>query len=472
MPQRFVNPVRACTIGRVGFLQCLYAFDVLPGDRTAINFVGNFTLAKLRRRLAYDISVRVTAWYVKDRHIWGEAYLDMLRRGETNVGNSHDMPSFTPSTGTGAFYNFGNGRLFGSTSPNGNIALNARYPVGMSEIWLDGFRASTWPLSQHTPANGVELEQQDWTYFHNEERNEGKVFYPRRNLNTESSADFGYPCARELAAVNAMYGDAFAASSDAADLPDSGLTLYGIEQIRQGFKSETRREIDAQYTDDIHAEDYGTSLGPDAVQRPELFWMEDFRIPQSNMPLLDQAGRGETATLSQGQININIRRKFFPESGMVFICLVPRWPTLIENEVAQHSKDATPGFLSLIPREDWFEVQPPETHNPRDYVDNTQSSMLPSSLGKVPRGNRFRVRHNAIHSNYDNLHGYPFLPLSKIGSSSGENLALVYCQRDDYREVFLTDSQYNWQFETQGQLDEIRPVGGVRASVFAGGSAK
>lgn len=413
--------------GQIGCLQTLSVIPVVAGDKMAVNMTKVFRLSPLRRNLTMDARVDMFAFYVPHRQVYGDDWLNFIKEG---IDESTTFPTVTMTNDPAQpWFSYMGQPLIG------NDVVPLAYVAGYNRIWNRYFRHPTDDpallADTALPTGGEKISGR------------GVAHLPTP-WNTGNDAEVD---ASDLQV------------STAGDLLD--LTEFAQQQAR--LVTERRREFYSQRYNDVLLTTFGSSVNIDADERPELCHRSSFWLSGYDVDGTDDAALGQYSGKAAGVGRLNMRKKMFPEHGLLWIMAVLRFPPVHEKE--RHFLLGNPqwSYKEVSGDPDVLANEPPETLDLADYFNPAGGASFVADAGINPYGQWYRWQPNAVNVTFDSLNGYCFL---RGGIAS--KTAARYLAPETYNDVFQTTQAGHWQSQGRLDCDVDRVVPPVEASIFAG----
>lgn len=240
------------------------------------------------------------------------------------------------------------------------------------------------------------------------------------------------------------------------------LNLSELTRHKAILKSEIERNWFGKRYTDLLERTWGGFADADADQRPTLLmretnWMSGYDIDGSGDANLGQYA-GKAATV----LDMNIHRRFFPEHGCLWLMALVRFPTIWEKEVHYLARKVNPDYDEISGDPDTLMGRRPHTLN-RWEVFSAIASTDTATLGIHPYGQWYRYHPSVIHSRFDELDGFPFLPYAPQSV-----LQAQYHYPGDYDDVFATSQLGHWRSQLRVNAIVDRVVPGPVTSIYTG----
>lgn len=421
-------------LGVMGHLQTLSIIPVLAGDSVTINVNSIMRLSPLRRHLLVDAKVDYFGFYVPHRHSYGSTWVDMIKDG---ANSATILPEVDPSTG-GVHYLATQMRPGYGTWPQWMFS-------GYNQIWNRYFR-----FLQLTP------EVPD-TYNGNGTPS-GHTVGNSPLIGSVAQRKFGFNCAR----VKTPWTTGIVPSIIAADKEVASATVLNIIDLakaKMSYKTKEEREWFAQRYNDVLKNTFGSGVNIDADERPELLFRKTMPINARDIDGTDDATLGTYSSKSLTGHRFNIRRKFMPEHGAIFILALVRFPTIGFQEILPISR-LVQDYAVMSGDFDLASVEEPEIVD----MDKWLGDGSVTDPGTIPAGSHWRHQNNSVHFDYQALLGFPFLDDNELDT----HVKLVYTGSNDYAGVFQTTQLGQWQCQSAISVEALRHFPTAKKSIYAG----
>lgn len=411
--------------GAIGSLQTLSCIKVVAGDSMSLDASLVFRLSPLRRNLYLDAVVDLFAFYVPDRHVYGQNWVDFMKAGFDEA--------VTLGTDTLAVQTANNYNCFGAPLSQGTA-----YPR-----WATRPYVQIWNRYFRDPTDVAGLLSE--SYFTGTptaaEANYGlKTCHIKRiwncaNLTTLTSADYTLP-------------------AQAAGEVD----LYALAALKGRLRTESARDWFATRYNDLLKHTFDSTVNIDADQRPELVMRSRQWLSGYDVDGTDDATLGNFSGKAAGVMHLNFPTRFFPEHGSLWIMGLVRFPAIVINEYNYLYSKAEPTYAQIAGDPDIIRRSKPVSLN------GNELSLANVVVGDTPHSQWFREQPSTVHEDYYVTAGHPFLNLN---SATVRN-DFVYIPQTQYDEVFKTLQLKHWNCQGHLKLTANRFIPDVRESIFAG----
>lgn len=430
--------------GQIGHLQTLSVIPVLAGDSFSLNMNNLMRLSPLRRILSVDAQVDYFAFYVPHRHVYGDAWLTFIKEGLQGSSLLDLITLGTVGPNGGNVYYMG-----------GNFSIVAgQYAkwmfTGYNQIWNRYFRFLKLTPEVPDDYNGTGTP----------------VGHTADNSPLDGDADmrlYGFPCARLKTPWTTGIDGTIVDADRRFALTDGNTTLdiIDLEQAKKTYKTQVEREWFANRYTDVLKNTFGSGVNIDADQRPELLNRMTVGISGHDVDGTDDATLGSHVGKAIAGHQFNVRRKFIPEGGAVWVMALVRFPTLHHREyhpILQQAQD----YLRIAGDYDAVRMQPPAPDTLNTWTQ--PPSISNHDLGTIAYGQWYRHQQNVVHVNYEAIDGYPFLGTGQFGG----HRSAVYVGETDYDDMFQSESLGQWQSQAAIRVSVKRRFPTARDSLFAG----
>lgn len=431
MPKRYPYDLSHYSFmtGKLGRLMTLTNIPIVAGDSIGLNIAGAIRMSPLRRDLALDALVDLFAFFVPHRHVYGDNWIDFIRQG------ADETVTFPTVTATEVHQYLG---VAGTT--------------GLMPLWMISGYNRIWNRYFRVP-NGAVGELSETGINALQTTTEGRVY--------------GQLCARLKTLPTTGHGLADAAADDNRFIAtvsgnNATISLTGLERQKAHFKTELERHWFGRRYTDVLERVYGGYAGSDADERPTLLmresqWMSGYDVDGSGDANLGQYA-GKAATV----LDMNIPKKFFPEHGVLWIMALVRFPTIFELEKPYLTGKHQPTYDQIAGDPDTVGNRAPHTLL-RNELFNGVGALDASNIGFHPYGQWYRYQPSVVHSRFDELSGFPFIPYVPLTVAQAQ-----YHQTGDYDHVFATTQLGHWRSQFRVNVMANRVVPGPLSSIYTG----
>jgi hypothetical protein len=411
--------------GQIGRLQTIFTVPTYANDTISINLVGALRLSELKRYLTLDCKVDLFAFHVKHRSIFGSSWTDMIAEG---IQHASTLSATYTSTVTV--------ECLGGVPP-GNMP--DAYPEGYKKIWNDFFR--------------IPNATSEWTGF--------------SNVNAIGNlTEYGKECARLPAFWNTGIPDANIDAQDYQEVAPNvsgNIELLDIANIQAEYEDQQDLEWFSHRYRDVLAYKHGsTGISIDADERPELLmhveqWLSGYDIDGTDIQTL-----GNYKGKSQGIIQMKMPPKYFNESGMIWVMILLRFPSILQEErhyLMHHSWD----YETIAADPALWSIKPPIEMTEDDFHGGGGTD----SWGHHPYGQWTRTQPNRVHNLFHGLEGFPFIAEDDISDST----ELLY--EDNVWgmggiDFFMSEDLGHWNLVSKAEIEARRNIPQARTSIYAG----
>lgn len=411
--------------GKMGQLQTLSAVPVIAGDSVDQELVGSIRLSQLRRGLAVDSHVDVFTFYIPHRHIYGDAWVDLMKGGidATPIDDNEPLNGLSRVA-----YLAQNAPL---QIGNGNLFIPMHYPQGYRNIFNNYFKVP-WELDDNRRAVDLPTDIQK----------------------------YGYLCGH----MNAIWNTPLPPETDTnktftADVSGAEATI-NIQDLNTAYaKLHTDQERDMfmqRYRDVM--ESFGGYANPDVDERPKLLMHSEFWASGYDVDGTDQATLGQFSGRVQQSFKHKVPRFYVPEHGMVWTMALVRFPPLLSAEshylacqekITYEDYAGDPTIVGNIPT---------KTVNLGE-IQNWNNTGLEEF--QMPHSQWYRTHPNTLHTDYSELQGFPFIndPIRTQDEMLRVNPA-------DFDEMFQTTQLGHWNMQAKNNFTVLRSLPSARDSIM------
>lgn len=413
--------------GKMGQLQTLSAVPVIAGDSVDQELVGSLRLSQLRRGLAVDSHVDVFTFYIPHRHIYGDAWVDLMKGGID--ATPIDMVDSVGTLERLSFLAQNTPQLYGA-NPG---FLPKMYYQGYLNIFNNYFKVPWEDDDQRTLQQAV-----------------------------DSGGDvdrYGFVCGHMNAIWNTpLPPETGTNKTFTADVSGVEATI-NIQDLNTAFaKLHTDQERDMfmqRYRDVM--ESFGGYANPDVDQRPKLLMHSEFWASGYDVDGTDQATLGQFSGRVQQSFKHKVPRFYVPEHGMVWTMALVRFPPLLSNE--KHYLAAQP----LVTYEDVAGDPTIVGNIPTKELNLYEIQYGPGGNNKfrMPHSQWYRTHPNTIHGNYSELQGFPF-----INNYIDNEDDMLRVRPADFDEMFQTTQLGHWNMQAKNNFTVLRSLPSARDSIM------
>ncbi|UOF78725.1 major capsid protein [Microviridae sp.] len=438
--------------GHIGRIQMLTCIPVEAGSSLEIRGSGVFRTAPTRKEIISDCQVDVIGFYVKHRSIYGQAHIDFMNSGVD------ESQTFTGITVNPAYNNL---EYLGL---NQAAATIPRHMVeGYNRIFHNFFAVKSLQLS----ADSTSIAPTDYTWL------------PTTEAGANNCRRFGRLAARlphVLCGGNQISTGVPTTSWEANELNDSDalVTVTGgqfdirdLASIQARFSTETSRAWFNHFYQDVMQEIFGVHIGEDADPRnlqPEMLFRDTHWVSGYDVDGHDDATLGSFQGKTLDRIEFNMRRKMFPEGGMVWVLMVPRYPTVHQREIHPLWTNVNPSYTDWAGDPTIIAAQEPVPWNPSNWLMGGSAYTPPSpSQFQEAYGQHYRFQNSRVHGNYASIPGYPFTQVNAADPTSW-----YYFADEEYDATFQTSQVAQWQGSFRIDCNKFSLIPSVGSSIFAG----
>jgi len=426
----------------IGALQTLQVIPILPGDSIDMLMHIQTKLSPLRRSLSVDALVSVMGFYIPHRQIYDADWISFIEGG---VDTATTLTGQTIGAGSGAIYDYLGGHFVeGSTYAKWRLE-------GYNRIWDRFFRHKTltpdmtlnWvPATGTRPTNHTALNSPI--------------------VASDFQNKFGFPCSRlPTPWARGIVSGITTADTD-FDTASSTYSIISLNQLKARYRSELERDWFYQQYPDIMKGEFGTKVNIDTDERPDMLFKHDFPINGYDIDGTDDVTLGVSSGKAIGTGAYIMPRKYFPEHGALWIMLLIRFPTIVENEMHPLAgiTNAAPSYKMIAGDNGIVAAEPPATEDLDEWTTSTGNI----DVGTMPYGQHYRWQPNHVHTQYDEILGMPFINSTQITNHQ----EAVYIQSNEYNDVFQSKKLGNAQAQCAFKINALRNFPAPSTSIFAG----
>ena len=345
----------------IGGMQTLGVWPVLPNDSFDMLGFLQVKLSPLRRALSLDCVVDVCGFYVPHRHVYDDDWITFIEQG---VDGTTTLTDKDIGAGTGQIYSYLGGRFTeGNSYPRWRLE-------GYNRIWDRYMRHKT--LTPDLDHSWVPVDSTR------------PINHTASNSPIVSSVwinDFGFPCARP--ATPWSRGIVSGITTDDTELASATeFSIIALEQLKGRYKSELERDWFYNQYPEIMSGQFGTGVSIDTDQRPELLFREKFSIQGYDVDGHDDATLGVSSGKALGNGGFRMKRKYFNEHGAIWVVMIPRFPTILENEMhpLENVDMSEPTYKEIAGDNEIISVEPPFA----DDLDSWTTETGNVDIGTIP----------------------------------------------------------------------------------------
>lgn len=412
------------TAGKIGRLMTIGRTYVLPGDSYEQNLVGSLRMSALRRGLAVDSKADICSFYIPFRHIYGDQWVDMIKKGV-------DAPYFDSkdewNTGTPSFLGV-NGRW---SSELTQTQTHQHVRKAYENIWNNYFKTPYKP-DQTFPPTGGNLDN-------------NSLLWGAKCCHIKTLWSQPVP---ERATTNASY-----------TVSGSSIDLSNLNETYAKLHSDEERAFFMQRYRDV-IRDSGGSTHYDADSRPHLLKRTEFWASGYDVNGTDQSSLGQFTGRVQQSFKHQVPRFFVPEHGMIVTVALVRFPSTnsAERNYLDGGRDKTINYFDFAGDSLLIGNTPPAEYRVNDFF-----SVLVSDTEKIKlaAGQMHRYAPDWVHNRYHELQGFPFMNYTPTGEDER-----LYIKPESYDEVFQTDQLGHWNVQARNNVNILRELPTARDSMM------
>ena len=428
--------------GEIGRLQTLDRFYVNAGEVVSMNVGKLITrFSPMRVPLLFGAQADICVFYVKHRHVYGNVEKEFHRKG---VNESVTFPGCNMNAGSTSYtgdinhayvdaYSQGDRSRLAAYSLGSSHAANIlplHMPEGLRRIWNGFYRVPTdYGTGQHDFTENINLKgynANDWENWWLSD--DGFMYGPRcAHLKTRWST-----------AVEDRVPDS---SSDVEVSGISGTTgsvsIHDFARVKASYRTENQRQFLADKYEDVMREDYGVNINAEEEYRPTLLWRHKLNMGGYEVEKTD-LDAGDAHTRGVDTHGFRVPGKYFPERGVIWTCILVRFPSIVADECHWFDKVVNPSYLEAAANADLLAAEPPHHIDMRNHFSGTSSVR---DVGVVPYGEWYRTHTNRIHNQYKAY-------AANVKDDSGGGLPIIFTQPvtkadhwyvnpDRYEKMFL-----------------------------------
>lgn len=417
-PQDLSHFVYQC--GEIGRLTTIHAIPVVAGDSFQDRLVGSFRLSPMRRNLSLDPKLELFTFYVPHRHIYGDEWVDFLKKGPSTPTTPNKLSNTGLINGTEAAML---GLSVDETIDVGSQVMNvAKWRrLGIKNIWENYFKRPDDPNPPSVPSSPYCCHlKRNWNAWSPESRDDNQT------LDVSSGLD--------ILQLNAR-----AAS-------------YHVDQKRSLFAQRYRDVVDS----------FGGKTTADVDQRPTLLAHTSVFGSGYDVDGTSQDSLGQYAGRVTTSFNHYTPRFFVPEHGAIWVVALVRFPPVVnaENNFLETKRDITYEEIACDPV--LMANTPRVNHTLADYFSGHDFGAQTLPDMPMTNGNWYREHPNFVNRKFTALQGYPFLKANYI-----EPDRPWYIRSDVYNSMFQTDQLDHWQVYAKSNAMALRSMPSSRQTLLA-----
>lgn len=417
------------TAGKIGRLQTLSQVPVIAGDSFEQKLIGSIRLSPLRRGLAVDSVLDVFSFYVPHRHVYGgEVWADFMEKGiSSNPLAMYDSISAV-NTGKLSFLGINNA---GASSGRQNLPLWSYQ--GYKNIY-DNYFQVPWTRGDQHPNSELPITCE--------------LFM---NTNGEM-AKYGAACAHLKSIWSTPLPSFRDDGQKTAPIVGSSIDLMALNQEYGKLHTQQERDLFMSRYRDI-MKSFGGSTHYDADNRPHLLmrsttWASGYDVDGTTEVTLGQ----HTGRVMQS-FKHEVPRFFVPEHGTIHTVAVLRFPTSHQLENHYLMNNPAVDYATMAGDPSIVANTPPVKLRAVDVFDTDSTA----SLGDIAHSQWYRYHPDLIHSDYNDLQGYPFLKLIPVAQQTQ-----LYINTQQYDGMFQTDQLGHWNMQAKNNITVLRNLPTVR----------
>lgn len=407
--------------GEIGRIKTLSFTNVLPGDSVDIDALGVIRLSPLKRGLSLDGKVDVCSFYVPYRHIYGQDWIDFIKKGHGSTLGNYTDPC-TPQVYSCNYLGFNNGH--GTTVPK----------------WLSQSYLNIYNNYYKVPSDDDEVRLP--------------------NALLENDQRFGLAaCHLESIWTAPLPND----SIMSRNISVSGEQLDIMKLKQEYAKLNTEQERDffmARYRDII--KNFGGYVDTDADNRPTMLMRTEFWASGYDVDGTGQATLGQFSGRVQQSWRHSVPRFFVPEHGVIMTLALVRFPPIHLGERPYLAVSHNPTYLEFAGDADLIASQPPA----EIVVGTIISGSSVSNKFKTPFGQWFRYHPSFVNDRFGAVGGFPFLNNPVVCSSTASKTCQAYVDPYDYNDMFETLQLAHWNVQCKFNVHVDRYLPTARESIM------
>lgn len=408
------------TCGAIGALKVISYQNLIAGDSLEMNTVGSFRLSPLKRGLALDTCLELFTFYVPYRHIYGDAWVNMMKDG---ISSETILPVEPYSEHAG--YNV---RFLG-TRRNHSYTVPKWLLQGYYQIYNNYFKRPWSP--DYAPAIG--------------------------DLPASYRRD-GIPCNHLKTIWSAPLNPDTPLSSH-LNVPVSGtsgsLDIMNLDRAYGQLHTVQERDyFMLRYRDVI--ESFGGRTTIDADNRPQLLMRSKFWASGYDVDGTDQSSLGQFAGRVQQTFNHKLPRWYCPEHGVVMTLALARFPPIVHNEVNYFVGNESITYPLIAGDPAIVGNIPPHEMQIWHVVPGVTGKL------KVPHSQWYRVHNNHVDEAYDDIGSFPFCELQSLAQPEA-NMRIF---PDHYDKCFQSLQLKHWNIQCKFNDTVYRRLPSARDSIM------
>ncbi len=411
--------------GTIGRVKTLSFTNVLPGDSVDIDAIGALRLSPLRRGLTLDSKVDICTFYVPYRHVYGQAWIDFIKKGQS----ADPIPdsTFTDPCGDGDF----------SCNYLGlNNAGSFKVPKWLSQSYLNIYNNY-----YKVPTDADETRKPN-------------VFNPYE-------ATFGLTACHLESIWTAPLPNGSITSRNMA-APGDNLDIIKLKQ--EFAKLETDQERDffmTRYRDIIKS--LGGHVDTDADNRPTMLMRTEFWASGYDVDGTSQSTMGQFSGRVQQSWRHSVPRFFVPEHGVIMTLILVRFSPIHSSERPYLATLTSPTYLDIAGDPALVANQPPVEVPIGSILSNSSKT----NKFKMAHSQWYRYHPNFVNARYTLLQGFPFLnkPI-ECDINNVNKTVQAYVDPTDYEDMFETLQLVHWNTQCKFNVHVDRNLPTTRESIM------
>lgn len=415
--------------GDIGSLTTLSVTPVIAGDSVESIVSGSFKLSPLRRNLTLDNKLDFYAFYVPHRHCYPDnIFEEFLRRGPSTPTELNILAKKTES----GFDLSPANRLIDTKNFR---ALAISYADEQIAVGLPNWRCSPYELIYNN-------------YFKRPDT-------PDRSLDSDSDTQFGsgFPACKLKNLWSASLPNS---TPNSGNVVSSDTEFMITDVVKQAAAFNEQQELDFfshRYRDVVNG--FGGNTTADVDNRPTIIATHSQYASGYDIDGTTEQSLGQFSGRVTQSFKFKIPRFFCNEHGSIWIMCLARFDPVVSAENNYLDLNANPNYdvfagnANVIANAGTFDLD-------RDRIFNHLSSS--AGYSTVPHSQWYRYQCNYVSPDYVALNGYPFL--SDI--TEGE---LIYCNSQEYRDIFQTNQLKQWNIQARNNLTIFRTMPSAHSTI-------
>lgn len=412
------------TCGKIGRLQTIGRFDVLPGDVWQGESRAYVRLSQLRRPMINDIQFDVHAFFVPHIYIYDQAYKTWIINGLTGTTV---LPMDTVVSGNSPH------EISCVLGTSEDQAQARHVLMGYNMIWNWYYR------------NQLTASERSYADF-------------KTQIKDKQNRNYGFQINHLKSLMTTMLPSRMSPDEVSYTVgSNKKLNMYEMAEDRAQTRTVAIRTYKAtDRFDQIFRERFGTSVSDDIVKKPHFLGSSRGKVSGVDVDGTSGDQLGQTVGKGVLQLKFNLRKKFFKEHGTIWLLCVARTKPLYKHFKSYN--DTQSQTYDRVAGDDATSMYEPILVKRRDVDLNTSSN---NTLGYMPRNQQFRTMEGYVHPGfYEQDKGYVFNQMQTDAASA----SLI--RPEDYDESFLNhDLLGHWRASVMNRFTVQRNISGPEVSL-------